>query len=154
MFKATNSNAIMWKWKNIFRTFFCISKIYIRFGILWKRRWASEVICFWNYRLQKAGLLKCLKSPLSEHLWTLNMLNGVKHCINLHSSIFVIFFDHSEKNQRWKLFLVVSEILRQFFNILTPDHKDSLSVKASVVIFPETKNPQANLFFQTTANFM
>ena len=30
-----------------------------------KKKWASEVISFWNYRLKKAGLLKCLKSPVS-----------------------------------------------------------------------------------------
>ena len=48
--------------------FFCICEIYIKFGILSKKRCASEVICFWNYTLQKVGLLKCLKSPISERL--------------------------------------------------------------------------------------
>ena len=67
-----------------------------------KKIWALEIICFWNYRLQKAGLLKCLKSPVSEHLWTVNMLKGPKHCINLHGSIFVIFFDHSERKSARK----------------------------------------------------
>ena len=50
-----------------------------------------------NYRLQKAGLFKNLKSPVPEHLWTANMLKGPKHFLNLHSSIFLIFFDHSER---------------------------------------------------------
>ena len=62
-----------------------------------KKSWALQVICFWNYRLQKAGLLKCPKSLISEHLWTVNMLKGQKHCINLHRIIFVIFFDHFER---------------------------------------------------------
>ena len=77
--------------------FFCIIGIYIQFGIFWKKRWASEVIPFWNYRLQKAALLKWLKIPMSEHLWTVNILKAPKDCLNVHESIFVIFFDHSEK---------------------------------------------------------
>ena len=83
--------------KKIFRFFFGISEIYIKFGIPSTKRWASEVIYIWYYRLQEVGLLKCPKSRLSEHLWTVNMLKGPKHCINLHCSIFVNFFDHSEK---------------------------------------------------------
>ena len=34
---------------------------------------------------------------MSEHLWTVNMLKAPKDCLNVHESIFVIFFDHSEK---------------------------------------------------------
>ena len=83
--------------RKIRKFFFFIPEIYIKFWILWKKRWASEVICFWNYRLQKAGLLKCQKSSVSEHLWTVNMLMGSKHPINPHGSIFVIFFHHSER---------------------------------------------------------
>ena len=64
--------------------------------ILWKKTWDSELICFSNDRLQNAGLLKCLKSLLSEHLWAVNLLKGQKDCLNLNSSIFVIYFDHSE----------------------------------------------------------
>ena len=82
--------------------FFYIFEIYIEFGILWKKRWTSEVICFRNYRLQKAGLLKCLKSPVSEHLWTVNMLKGLKHCLNLHGGIFVIFLEHLDKKSAQK----------------------------------------------------
>ena len=61
-----------------------------------EKRWASEFFCFWNYRLQNAGLLKCPKSRVAEHFWRVNMLEGPKHCINLHGNMFVIFFDHSE----------------------------------------------------------
>ena len=63
-----------------------------------RKRWASKVICFWNYRLQKAVFLKYLKSAVSEHLWTANMIKGTKHCLNLQGSIFVIFCDDSERN--------------------------------------------------------
>ena len=73
------------------------------------------------------------KNPVSEHLWKINMLNGPKHCLNPHGSIFVIVLDRSERKSAGKsFFLEVSEILRLFVNILTPDDKYSLSVKASV----------------------
>ena len=64
------------------------------------------------------------------------MLNGPKHCLNLHDSYFVIFFDHSEKKSKKSnskdSVLVVSEILKLFVNILSPDDKYSLPLKASV----------------------
>ena len=77
--------------------FFCTSEIYIKFGILWRKRWVSDVICFLNYRLQKARLLKCLKRPVSEYFRPVNILKAPKHCLNIHSGIFIIFFDHSER---------------------------------------------------------
>ena len=50
------------------------------------------------------------------------MLKGPERNFNQHGIIFVIFLD----------FLVVSEILTLFVNILTPDDKYSPSVKASI----------------------
>ena len=94
---------IISKWKNIFEFLFSISEIYIKFLIISKKRWPLEVIWFWNYRLQIAGWLKSLKSPVSEHLWTVNMLKRPKHFLNLHGSIFVIFFDHSERESAPKI---------------------------------------------------
>ena len=94
---ATNSNAIISNSKNTFSVLCCIYAISIKFGILWNKRWASENISFWNDRLQKACLLKCLKSLASEHLWAVNMLKCPKDALNLQSTIFVIFFDHSER---------------------------------------------------------
>ena len=134
MSNATNSNAIISKSKNIFSIFFWISQIFIKFVLLCKKRSASEVICFWNYRLQKAGLLKLLKSPLREHLWIVNILKRPKDCLNKSAG-------HLFCNVFWSLLneissensvLVVSEILRLFVNILTPGDKCSISVKASV----------------------
>ena len=61
-------------------------------------RTASEVICFSNLRLQKAGLLKCMKGRVSEQLWTVNILKNPKRCINLHCSIFVMFLDRFDRN--------------------------------------------------------
>ena len=82
-------------------------------------------------------LLKCLNRTLSEHLWKFNMLKGAKHCLNLHGSSFVIFFDHSERTSVWKnSILVVSEFLRLFVNILTPSDEYSLSVKSEFFTQP------------------
>ena len=67
-----------------------------------EKKWASEVICFWNYRLRKAVLLKFIKSPVWEHLWTGNMLNGPKQCLNLQGRNFVKFFDVSERKSAKK----------------------------------------------------
>ena len=80
----------------------------------------------------KSGLLKCLKTPASEHLHAVNMLKAPEHCLNMHSKIFVIFFDDFERNQFEKFLLLVFEILSLFVNILTPNEKYSLSVKPSV----------------------
>ena len=76
--------------------------MYIKFGILWKKRGPSEVISFLTYRPEKVGLLKCTESLVSEHLWTVNMLKSLKDRLNLHCYIFVIFFAHSEKKSAQK----------------------------------------------------
>ena len=103
MFNETNSKAIIRKSKNIFWIFFCIFGIYIKFGILWQKTWAWEVICFWIYRLQKAGLLKCLKSRVSEHLSTVNTLKRPKHCINFPAVYLSYFLSTLKGNQLKKL---------------------------------------------------
>ena len=46
--------------------------------------------------MQNVWLRTCLKSPVSEHLWPVNMLGGPKHSPNLHSANLVIFLGHSE----------------------------------------------------------
>ena len=79
-----------------------------------KKKWASYLIYFRNYRLQKAWLLKCLKSPASEHLWWDNMLRYPKHYWNLHCSSFAIFFSQFETaSVRKEFFLGKSECLSQ-----------------------------------------
>ena len=37
------------------------------------------------------------KKPNVKTLMDSQHVKGSKHCLNLHASIFVIFFDHSEK---------------------------------------------------------
>ena len=134
MFNATNSNEMFQKSKYIFEFFFFLHfrNVHKILNTL-KQIWTSDVICFSNYRLQKSALLKCLKSPVSEPLWTFNMLNGPKHCSKLQGSILFIFFISLwKKINLTNSVLVVSEILRQFVNILTTDDKYSHSVKGSV----------------------
>ena len=46
--------------------------------------------------MENAGVLKCLKSAVSEHLWTVNIIKAPKDYFNVHGTIFVIFFYHSE----------------------------------------------------------
>ena len=60
---------------------------------------------FLNYRVEKVGLLKFLKRPVSELLCTVNMLKSQQNCLNLHGSIFVSFFDHSEKKAAQKIMI-------------------------------------------------
>ena len=51
---------------------------------------------FPNYELRKTSSGKCLKMLFSEDLLTSNMLNGLKHCLALHSSTFKILIDQYE----------------------------------------------------------
>ena len=125
MFNATNSNAIISKSKNIFSIFCCTSRIYIKFGILRKTRLDQEGICFWNIRLQKVALFKCLKSPVSEHLWTVNLLKGVKDCLICTVVSLSYFLTTLQKNHLEK-FIFSSIWNLETVNILTYDEKYSL----------------------------
>ena len=119
--------------KKTFSVFCCISGIYKKFWILWKKRWALEGITFWNYKLQKAWLLKCQKKP---RVRTLIESQHVKRSERLRKSARQ-FFCHifwtlrKEINSKNSV-LVVSEILRLFVSILTPHDKYSLWVKGIV----------------------
>ena len=113
--------------RKIRKFFFFIPEIYIKFWILWKKRWASEIICFWNYRLQKAGLLKCLKNVASEHLLSSQHVKPSKTLLKSARQYFChIFWPVWNKISSKSYVLVLSRILRLFFNILTPDEKYAL----------------------------
>ena len=132
MFNATNSNAIISKSWNIFWIFFSIFAICIKFGIVWKKRWDSEVIFFWYEGFQKARLLKCLKACVR----TLTESQHVKRDETLlkYSREYFCHISWSlSKNVNSKhSILVVCEMMRLFVNILTTDDKYSLWAKASV----------------------
>ena len=51
---------------------------------------------FVKLRTPKTWLDKCLQSPVLEHPWRRNMVNGPKHCWNLDQSTFVIFIDQCQ----------------------------------------------------------
>ena len=53
---------------------------------------------FQELRTKKTWLDKCLKSPVSMDISTGNMVNGPKHCSNLHENTFIIFTDHCQGN--------------------------------------------------------
>ena len=54
------------------------------FLIFSKKRWPSQLLYSWNYRLSITWLDKYLKSPVSEHRFSVNMLKDPKGCWNLH----------------------------------------------------------------------
>ena len=53
---------------------------------------------FWNYKLQKTQLDKCLKGAALQYLLTSNMVNAPEHCWNLNNDKFTRFIDHCEVN--------------------------------------------------------
>ena len=62
-----------------------------------KKRSASSVMHFQNYRLRNKWLVKCFKSPVLEQPSTVNMIKCPKHCWNLHGGCFIILFHQSER---------------------------------------------------------
>ena len=93
---------------------------------------ASEGISFWNYTLEKVELLKCPKSQVSEHWWTVNIFKASQTLLkSTRQYICDILWSFWKKIIPKNSFLEVSETLRLFLNILTPDKNYSLSVKAS-----------------------
>ena len=72
------------------------------FLIFSKKRWPSQLLYSWNYRLSITWLDKYLKSPVSEHRFSVNMLKGPKGCWNLHGGTFIIFLHPFEGNKFWK----------------------------------------------------
>ena len=53
---------------------------------------------FSKSRTPKTWLDKYLKNPVSVNLSTSNMVNGPKHCWNLHHRTFIIFIDQCRGN--------------------------------------------------------
>ena len=95
--------------------------------------WASDVIFFWNYGLEKAELLKCAKSPCVRTFMEIQHFKGSETLLKPTRHYFCsIFWSLWKKIIKKSSFLEVSEILRLFVNILTPDDKSFHSVKASV----------------------
>ena len=88
------------------------------------------MISYWNYRLEKAELLQCLKSHRVRTLMDSQYVKGSETLLKSARQCFSdIFWSLSEKISRFNTFLEISEIVRLFVSILTPDNKYILSVK-------------------------
>ena len=74
-------------------------------------------------------IIKCLKSPVSEYRWTVNMLTGPKHCSNMHGTTFIIFSHHSHGNR-------IEKCLRKniFASLFSVHNKISLSCHEQVCL--------------------
>ena len=102
-----------------------------------KKRWYLQTMYFRSLRLPNMLLDKYLKSPVSEHDSTVNMLRVYKYLWNLHRITFVLNLHHFGQNWLWKCLLVICEILGVFVNTLTADDKYNLGNCANLQ-FPIT----------------
>ena len=70
---------------------------------------------YWrNYGLWSALLDKCLKSPVSEDPTIRYIVNGPKHCWNMHDSTFIIFTEQCERNWVGKVCISDMESVNTF----------------------------------------
>ena len=114
---------------------FCTSflKYTFNFKHCEKKRWASYLMYFRSYRRRETWLCKCLKSHVSVHPRTANLLKHRKNCWNMHHSILFRNFLWSWENFSSKIYLlVVSQILGPFVNALTCNDLDSFFLKGKI----------------------
>ena len=131
VFDATNSNEFISKSKNIFPNFYRISGICIKFGIPCKKKTSPRGDFFLRLWSRNGGVSYMHKKPLGRTLMGSLHVKGSERLLKsarqyLCHIICSLWNKISSKNS----VLVVSEILRLFVNILTPDEKYCLSVKA------------------------
>ena len=62
------------------------------------------MVCLWNFSLKLVGLLKNLKSPVSEHLLTVNILKGSETVLKPAEQYFCHIFWCLWKEIGWKIF--------------------------------------------------
>ena len=72
---------------------------------------------FRNERRGKTWLLKCIKSPVSEHPSPVNMLKSAKHCWEFYDSTFMRLFDNSSSNINEVIVVVLNSLLFFYENI-------------------------------------
>ena len=110
------------KFKNYSRFFFFF---FFHFQNLHKncnsleKAWASDVICFWNYRMQNVGLFKCLKSLRARTLMDSQHVKGSEWPLKSAR----LYFCHTFLSLWQKIspkisVLLGAEILRLFGNIV------------------------------------
>ena len=122
MTNATNWNAIIPNSKTILAFFFFF---FFHFQNLHKncnsleKAWASDVICFWNYRMQNVGLFKCLKSVRARTLMDIQHVKGSEWLLKSARQYFChTFLSLWQKISPKISVLVGAEILRLFGNIV------------------------------------
>ena len=81
--------------KKLFLKFFLYFRTLVYVLVISEETMTLINFVFPKLRTPKTWLDKCLKSPISEDSSRRNMVNGSKHCWNLHGSTFIIFIDHS-----------------------------------------------------------
>ena len=77
---ATSSKADISETENVFRIFYYVSEIYVKFRVFWKKLSVSNFKYYGNYLLRNMQLLKCPKDHLSCNASADIMLTGPKHC--------------------------------------------------------------------------
>ena len=127
-FRETSPDAVIFKTKDFFYIFYCVSGIYMKWKRFSEKNRVFKLKYFRNYWLQKRVLFKCLKSLTSEQLSVIDLLTGTKYCLNLHSTTIILFFLWIWDKLSWKKSaLVLSKILGLFVNTLTAEYKYSRS---------------------------
>ena len=92
---ATNSNSFVKETKDFFLNFTLhLRNIYLNWNT-WNKKMILVAYVFPNYRLQNTCLCKYLKSHVSVHSGTVNMLKGLKNCCKLHDSSYISFGHHA-----------------------------------------------------------
>ena len=69
----------------------------------YKKKWALGVIFFFEIIDYKKGVTWMTAKRRIRTLMDNEQVKGPKHCINLESSIFVIFFDHFQRKSAQKI---------------------------------------------------
>ena len=86
-------------------------------------------------KLKTTRLHKCLKSPVSEYPFTVNILKGPKHCLNMHDGCFIMFFHCSKRSSVGETPLVISEILGLFVNILNLLNLQHFEKRITLIVY-------------------
>ena len=131
VFNATKSNAIISKSKHVLWLSFLHLRNLNKIWITLKQKMSLRVYFLMKLETPKSGFTSMAKEPCIRTLMQSQHVKGSETLLD--RSIFLISFDHSEKKISSKnSVLLVSEILTLLVNILTPDDKYFLSIKASV----------------------
>ena len=121
--KLSWKTSALWRCEVLFRNFYCIFGIHIKFCAFWKKRSASQVSYLLYYWLQRMWFLECWIGLLSQHSSAVNVLSDPKRCWNQNDRSFYPTFPWLSDKLSSKTSAVVRwDILGLFFNTLTGYH--------------------------------